>query len=110
MNLLVYIKENNSQLDEGEKMLGKFKKGESCTIVSILKVDALVRRRLLDLGITEGSVVTIRGIMPFGGPYMIESEGQYIGIRKKEANRIEVEEYNGDSFIRKSQYRENITV
>ncbi|MDP4156816.1 MAG: ferrous iron transport protein A, partial [Bacillota bacterium] len=29
--------------------------------------------------------------MPFGGPIMIESCGQCIGIRRKEANQIEVD-------------------
>lgn len=72
-------------------MLGKLKVGEKGKIIDLSKADSLVRRRLLDLGITEGTEVCIKGIMPFGGPLMLESFGQCVGIRKREALRIEVE-------------------
>lgn len=65
--------------------------GEKGTIKDISKADYLVRRRLLDLGITEGSEICIKRILPFGGPVMVESGGQCVGIRRKEADRIEVE-------------------
>jgi ferrous iron transport protein A len=72
-------------------MLGNLKAGEKGKISDISGADQLVRRRLLDLGITNGSEVLIKGIMPFGGPLMVESSGQSIGIRRKEAFRIRVE-------------------
>ncbi|MFB6465201.1 ferrous iron transport protein A [Cytobacillus sp. Hz8] len=72
-------------------MLSQLKKGVKARIKNISEIDALVRRRLLDLGITEGSEVCVKCAMPFGGPFMIESYGQCIGIRRKEASRIEVE-------------------
>jgi ferrous iron transport protein A len=72
-------------------MLAQLKTGEKGVISNISKADALVRRRLLDLGIMEGSEVCIKCVMPFGGPYLIEYCGQCVGIRRKEANRIEVE-------------------
>lgn len=72
-------------------MLGYLKTGEKGKIMDISGADTLVRRRLLDLGITDGSEVSIKCIMPFGGPYMVESCGQCIGIRRKEACRIRVE-------------------
>ncbi|WP_059172882.1 FeoA family protein [Bacillus sp. FJAT-27445] len=72
-------------------MLAHLKTGEKATIKDISLVDRLVRRRLLDLGITEGSEVCIKCILPFGGPIMIESCGQCIGIRRKEAKCIELE-------------------
>nr|WP_249365253.1 FeoA family protein [Cytobacillus citreus] len=72
-------------------MIGKLKKGEKGRILHISNTDLLVRRRLLDLGITEGSEVCLKCVMPFGGPVMVESCGQCIGIRRKEAIQIEVE-------------------
>ncbi|MFO1442732.1 ferrous iron transport protein A [Bacillus sp. Bva_UNVM-123] len=72
-------------------MLGKLKKGEKARILDISQTDHLVRRRLLDLGITEGAEVCIKCFMPFGGPVMVESCGQCVGIRRKEAIQIEVE-------------------
>lgn len=72
-------------------MLGKLKEGEKAKIRDISQIDQLVRRRLLDLGITEGTEVCIKCFMPFGGPVMVESCGQCVGIRRKEAIQIEVE-------------------
>lgn len=72
-------------------MLGKLKKGEKAKITDMTKINHLVRRRLLDLGITEGTEVCIKCFMPFGGPVMVESCGQCVGIRRKEAIQIEVE-------------------
>lgn len=72
-------------------MLGNLKEGEKAKILDTSRIDCLVRRRLLDLGITEGVEVCIKCFMPFGGPVMVESCGQCIGIRRKEAIQIEVE-------------------
>jgi ferrous iron transport protein A len=72
-------------------MVGDLKAGERAKIIDLSNVSRLVQRRLLDLGLTEGSEVCVKCAMPFGGPIMIESCGQCIGIRRKEANQIEVE-------------------
>ncbi len=72
-------------------MLGEMKKGEKALIKSISGADRFVRRRLLDLGIAEGAEVCIKCVLPFGGPVMLESCGQCVGIRRREAFRIEVE-------------------
>jgi ferrous iron transport protein A len=72
-------------------MRGLLKSGEKGKIIDISHVGHLVQRRLLDLGITEGSEVCVKCVMPFGGPVMIESCGQCVGIRRKEAVQIEVE-------------------
>ena len=72
-------------------MLGSFKAGDKGKIVDLSNVGRLVQRRLLDLGITEGSEVCVKCTMPFGGPVMIESCGQCVGIRRKEVHLIEME-------------------
>lgn len=72
-------------------MVSKLKAGEKARIIDITKVDRLVQRRLLDLGFTEGSEISVKSTMPFGGPIMLESCGQSIGIRRHDANQIEVE-------------------
>lgn len=72
-------------------MFGLLKVGDKGKIINISRVGLLVQRRLLDLGFTEGTEVCVKCVMPFGGPIMIESCGQCIGIRRKEADRIEVE-------------------
>ena len=72
-------------------MFGLLKEGGKGKIVNLSQVGLLVQRRLLDLGITEGSEVCVKCVMPFGGPVMIESCGQCVGIRRREAVQIEVE-------------------
>ncbi|MEY2191708.1 ferrous iron transport protein A [Neobacillus sp. BF23-41] len=72
-------------------MFGLLKAGGKGKIVNLSQVGLLVQRRLLDLGITEGSEVSVKCVMPFGGPVMIESCGQCVGIRRREAVQIEVE-------------------
>ena len=72
-------------------MLGNLRKGEKDKLLICRQLIDLVKRRLLDFGITEGSEVFVKNTMQFGGPLMLESSGQCVGIRKQEALRIEVE-------------------
>jgi ferrous iron transport protein A len=72
-------------------MLGQLKPGDKSRIIDMTKADRLVRRRLLDLGIMEGSEICIKCMMPFGGPLMVESVRQCVGIRLSEACKIKVE-------------------
>ncbi|MEH6957791.1 FeoA family protein [Neobacillus drentensis] len=71
-------------------MFGLLKSGGKGKIINLSQVGHLVQRRLLDLGITEGSEICVKCVMPFGGPVMIESCGQCVGIRRREAVQIEV--------------------
>lgn len=61
-------------------------------IINMEQVSPVVRRRLLDLGIMEGSMVRVKRRLPFKGPCMIEASGQWVGIRRKEAEWIRVEQ------------------
>lgn len=72
-------------------MLGQLKEGQKCKITDLSSANRLVQRRLLDFGITEGSEVCVKCVMPFGGPLMVEACGQCVGIRLKEARLIGVE-------------------
>jgi ferrous iron transport protein A len=65
--------------------------GERVRITNTNHMNELVQRRLLDLGIMQGTVVMIKRILPLGGPIAIEAKGQLIGIRRREAKMIRVE-------------------
>ncbi|NIK77092.1 ferrous iron transport protein A [Paenibacillus castaneae] len=65
--------------------------GEEVRITNTNRMNELVQRRLLDLGILEGSLVRIKHILPLGGPIAIETKGQLIGIRRRDARMIGVE-------------------
>lgn len=65
--------------------------GEEVRITNVSAVNGLVKRRLADFGIMEGSIIKVKQTLPLGGPFMIESEGQRIAIRRREARNIQVE-------------------
>jgi ferrous iron transport protein A len=65
--------------------------GSKVKVIDLAAVHELVRRRLNDLGVFEGSVISLRKALPFGGPCTIEVKGQWIAIRRKEAVCIQVE-------------------
>ena len=50
-----------------------------------------VRRRLLELGLVPGTLVTVVGVSPLGDPLELEVRGSRLSLRKKEALSIEVE-------------------
>ena len=66
------------------------KKGESGVVLSIGSSGAL-RRRIIDMGITPGAVITLRKTAPFGDPLQIHLRGYELSIRKSEAKEITIE-------------------
>lgn len=62
--------------------------GESAKVLSI-KGDEL-RSKLLEMGLTPGSIITHLYKAPFGDPMAIEVNGYVLSMRKQEAALIEV--------------------
>lgn len=74
-----------------KQVLADVPSGCKARIYDISGVSEFVRRRLTDLGMTEQTEVCVKHFLPFGGPVVVESGTQRIGIRRKEARRIGVE-------------------
>ena len=49
-----------------------------------------VKRRVMDMGLTKGTEVTVRRIAPLGDPIELTVRGYELSIRKDEAAAIEV--------------------
>ena len=64
--------------------------GEERTITKLLGEGA-VKRRIMDMGLTKGTKVTIIKVAPLGDPLELLVRGYDLSIRKDEAARIEVE-------------------
>lgn len=62
----------------------------SCATVVSLHHDAGITRRLLELGVTRGTSITVTGKAPLGDPLMIRVRGCQIAMRKREAEQIDV--------------------
>ena len=60
-------------------------------IVKKLTGEGPVRRRIMDMGITRGAVVSVRKIAPFGDPVEVTVRGYELSLRKADAERIVVE-------------------
>ena len=48
------------------------------------------KRRIMDMGLTKGTEVTVRKIAPLGDPIELTVRGYELSIRKDEAAAIEV--------------------
>lgn len=63
--------------------------GNSVLVVKILVKGAL-KRRLMDMGLTKGTQVTVQKVAPLGDPIQIQVRGYELSIRKEEAQQIVV--------------------
>lgn len=73
-----------------KKTLKDMRPGESAKIVEINAQGAL-KRRLMDMGLTRGSLVTFRKVAPLGDPIELTIRGYEMSIRKNEAEYVVVE-------------------
>ena len=82
----------STKLKKGDHLaLSKLKKGCRAKVISIHTIDKALRRRLLDMGITEGVQVRLKKIAPLGDPIDIELRGYELCLRKADLDLIEVE-------------------
>ena len=72
------------------KTLKDLKVGESASVVRLNSTGA-TRRRLLDMGLTPGTEVTLRKVAPMGDPIEIRVRGYELTLRVEEAEKIEGE-------------------
>ena len=70
--------------------LSELKKGERAEVVSISVDNALLKRRMLDMGVTKGVIVNVKKIAPLGDPIDIELRGYELCLRKSDLSSIEV--------------------
>ena len=82
----------NNKAKSGEKVsLSQLKKGQKAKVIQLNTAAKDLRRRLLDMGITEGVLVKVKKIAPLGDPVDIELRGYELCLRKKDLDLIEVE-------------------
>ena len=72
------------------KTLKDLKVGESAKVVR-LHGQGAVRRRIMDMGITRGTVVKVRKVAPLGDPFELTVRGYELSIRKADAQMIEIQ-------------------
>lgn len=70
--------------------LAGLKPGDKAAIVSI-DGGGSIRRRLLDMGATAGTLLDVERIAPLGDPIEVKIKGYHLTLRKEEAARIRIE-------------------
>lgn len=74
-----------------EKCLNEIKPGETA-VVERLRVHGSMRRRLLDIGLVEGTRVECVGVSPMGDPAAYCIRGAVIAIRSADSRDVLVRE------------------
>ncbi|NLN81473.1 MAG: ferrous iron transport protein A [Clostridiales bacterium] len=64
--------------------------GKSAVVVRLAGEGAL-KRRIMDMGITKGTNITVRKVAPLGDPLEVTVRGYELTIRKADAENIIVE-------------------
>lgn len=64
--------------------------GQTVTVTK-LTGEGPVRRRIMDMGITKGTVVHVRKVAPLGDPVEVTVRGYELSLRKADAEMIVVE-------------------
>ena len=72
-------------------MLSDLEIGQKARIIKLHETDKVIRRHLLDMGITRGVEVEIKKIAPMGDPIDIKLRDYELCIRKADLKQIEVE-------------------
>ena len=70
--------------------LRKAKVGQTVKVVK-LHGEGAVKRRLMDMGLTRGTEVSIRKVAPLGDPVEVTVRNYELSIRKADAEMIEIE-------------------
>ena len=72
------------------KTLKDVKVGESVVVVK-LHGEGAIKRRIMDMGITKNTTVSVRKVAPLGDPIELTVRGYELSIRKADAEQIEIE-------------------
>ncbi|MCI6094621.1 MAG: ferrous iron transport protein A [Clostridium sp.] len=72
------------------KTLKTAKVGETVRIIK-LHGEGATKRRIMDMGLTNGVEVFVRKVAPLGDPIEVTVRGYELSIRKADAGMIEVE-------------------
>ena len=72
------------------KTLKEAKIGETVTVVK-LTGEGPVKRRIMEMGLTKGTLVHVKKSAPLGDPIELTVRGYELSIRKAEAENVIVE-------------------
>ena len=63
--------------------------GDTVTVKK-LNGEGAIKRRIMDMGITKGTAITVRKVAPLGDPMEVTVRGYELTLRKIDAEMVEV--------------------
>ena len=87
-----HIEHKKIKIQRGTKMntLKQAKIGKTVTVVKV-HGEGVLRRRIMDMGITKGVQITVRKVAPLGDPLELTVRGYELSLRKADAEMVEIE-------------------
>ncbi|MDD3345655.1 MAG: FeoA family protein [Candidatus Omnitrophica bacterium] len=73
-----------------ERLLHELKPSAKGKIKSI-EGEAVLKKKLLDMGVVPGSGIEVLRVAPFGDPVEVRIKGYNLSLRKEEARRVNIE-------------------
>ncbi len=83
-------KENDAMEMKPIRALNELKVGERGRVIRVVS-NKVLKSRILDMGVTPGAEIQIRGSAPLGDPVEVDVKGYHLTLRKDEAAQIFVE-------------------
>ncbi len=77
--------------------LSDLEEGVKARIIAIKGGPPTYRQRLLDLGLTPGTIIKVNREAPLGDPIELELKGYFLALRRKDAWHILVEPLRNNS-------------
>jgi Fe2+ transport system protein FeoA len=74
----------------GTISLSDLRIGQKGIVVKVVS-KGIIRKRIIEMGITSGTEVQVKGVAPFGDPMELGLKGYKLSLRKSEAADIYVE-------------------
>ena len=79
-----------TETEQTRKTLEDVAPGQRGIILQVGNENGPVKRRLVDMGLTPGTEVTVRKVAPFGDPLELNLRGYELSLRKADAAQIQV--------------------
>ncbi len=77
-------------MEPAKRTLESLSPGQSGTILSVGNTSGAVKRRLVDMGLTPGTQITVTKIAPLGDPLEVSLRGYELSLRRADADQIQV--------------------
>ena len=81
---------SGSEKGHSKTRLAKLGVGQSGTISEVKSSDQELLRKLVAMGIVQGTSVEVSNIAPLGDPIEIKTRGYHLSLRRSEADCVEV--------------------